>query len=86
MGRPVITTDNTGCRETVINGVNGFIIPVRDAEALANAMLRFVERPELIEPMGRESRRLVEERFDINSVNDTMLNEMGIMSNARPTG
>jgi glycosyltransferase involved in cell wall biosynthesis len=78
MARPVITTDNTGCRETVVGGVNGFIVPVRDAPALARAMLRFIEQPELIEPMGRESRRLVEERFDIDSVNDTMLNAMGI--------
>jgi glycosyltransferase involved in cell wall biosynthesis len=78
MARPVITTDNTGCRETVIDGVNGFIVPVRDVHALADAMLRFIECPELIEPMGAESRRLVEERFDIDSVNDAMLNEMGI--------
>jgi glycosyltransferase involved in cell wall biosynthesis len=79
MGRPVITTDNTGCRETVIDGVNGFLVPVRDERALAGAMLRFVEQPDLIEPMGRESRRLAEERFDVNKVNDTMLNEMGIV-------
>jgi glycosyltransferase involved in cell wall biosynthesis len=78
MGRPVITTDNTGCRETVIDGVNGFIVPVRDEQALAKAMLRFVEQPGLIEPMGRESRRLAEERFDVNKVNDTMLAEMGV--------
>lgn len=79
MGRPIITTDNTGCRETVIDGVNGFIVPVRDERALANAMLRFVENPGLIEPLGRESRRLAEERFDVNKVNDTMLNEMDIV-------
>lgn len=79
MGRPIITTDNTGCRETVIDGVNGFMVPVRDEFELAKAMLRFVENPALIEPMGRESRRLAEERFDVNKVNDKMLNEMGIV-------
>jgi glycosyltransferase involved in cell wall biosynthesis len=81
MGRPVITTDNAGCRDTVVDGVNGFIVPIRDAAALTKAMLRFIERPELIEPMGRESRRLVEERFDVEKVNDAMLDAMGI---ARP--
>jgi len=81
MARPIITTDNTGCRETVIDGVNGFMVPIRDEQALAGAMLRFIERPESIEPMGRASRRLVEQRFDIDSVNDAMLGAMGIYRN-----
>lgn len=77
MGRPVITTDNVGCRETVVDGVNGFLVPVRDPEALAAAMLRFIENPALIESMGRESRRLAEERFDVHKINAVMLEAMG---------
>lgn len=78
MGRPVITTDAPGCRETVEHGRNGFLVPVRDPRALAEAMLRFIEQPELIESMGRESRRMAEERFDVYKVNAVMLQAMGI--------
>src|SRR5690606_10386613 len=56
MGRPVITTDAPGCRETVINGRNGFLVPVRDTEALVDAMKLFIERPSLIGQMGVASR------------------------------
>lgn len=64
MARPVITTDVPGCRETVHDGVNGFLVPARDAKALAAAMLRFAEHPELVATMGRASRAMAEEKFD----------------------
>lgn len=73
MGRPVITTDAPGCRETVDEGVNGFLVPVRDVPALADAMLRFVQNPSLIESMGRESRRLAEMHFDVRKINAQLL-------------
>jgi len=78
MGRPVITTDAPGCRETVIDGINGFLVPVRDVEALAQAMERFIQKPELIEKMGKESRRIAEERFDIHKINARFLRELGL--------
>jgi glycosyltransferase involved in cell wall biosynthesis len=78
MGRAVITTDAPGCRETVDEGVNGFLVPVRDVPALANAMLRFVETPSLIEAMGLESRRLAEDRFDVNKINQRLLEILGV--------
>jgi glycosyltransferase involved in cell wall biosynthesis len=80
MSRPVITTDAPGCRDTVIEGVNGFLVPVRDSAALADAMMRFIDQPELIPRMGRESRRIAEERFDVHRINRVMLVEMGIIS------
>jgi len=58
MGRAVITTDAPGCRETVIEGVNGFLIPVKDVNTLAAAMLKFVESPELVALLGEKSREL----------------------------
>jgi len=64
MARPIITTDVPGCRETVNNGVNGFLIPARNADALAHAMLKFIVNPDLIASMGKESRRIAELRFD----------------------
>lgn len=73
MGRPVITTDVPGCRETVIDGVNGFLVPVRNPEALAEKMCLFIEKPELISQMGLESRRLAEDRFDVHKVNERLI-------------
>ena len=78
MGRPVITTDAPGCRETVEEGVNGFLVPVRDVPALAAAMLRFVQNPSLIESMGRESRRLAEMHFDVRKINARLLGILGV--------
>lgn len=82
MGRAVITTDAPGCRDTVDEGINGFLVPVRDANALAAAMLRFVENPALVASMGRESRRLAEERFDVVKINAVILDTMGIGNDA----
>jgi glycosyltransferase involved in cell wall biosynthesis len=73
MGRAVITTDAPGCRETVVEGVNGFLVPSRNALALAEKMFTFIEQPTLIEFMGRESRRLAEERFDVHKVNQRLV-------------
>lgn len=73
MGLPVITTNAPGCRETVIDGVNGFLVPVRDPAALARSMSRFVENPQLVQTMGLESRRLAEERFDVDKINARLI-------------
>jgi glycosyltransferase involved in cell wall biosynthesis len=73
MGRAVITTDAPGCRETVVEGVNGFLVPARNTLALAEKMFTFIEQPALIESMGRESRRLAEERFDVHKVNQRLI-------------
>lgn len=76
MGRPVITTDAPGCRETVVEGVNGFLVPVKNVEKLADAMKKYILNPGLMLKMGKESRRLVEEKYDVNKVNKTILGSM----------
>lgn len=73
MGRAIITTDAPGCRQTVVEGENGYLVPPKDAQALEDAMRRFVEAPELIVKMGQQSRRLAECRFDVHLVNRTIL-------------
>ncbi len=73
MGRAVITTDAPGCRETVEPERNGLLVPVRDAVALAAAMSRLADQPDLISHMGSEGRRLAERRFDVHSVNRSIL-------------
>ncbi|MCZ7675595.1 MAG: glycosyltransferase family 4 protein [Roseovarius sp.] len=78
MGRPVITTDAPGCRQTVAPGENGFLVPVRDADALAAAMERFLRDPGLIAPMGKAARQIAEARYDVRKVNAAILDAMGI--------
>jgi glycosyltransferase involved in cell wall biosynthesis len=79
MGRPVITTDVPGCRETVVDGVNGLMVSVRNPDELARAMLRFIEQPSLILQMGAESRRMTEEKFDVHKINAEILAAMEIL-------
>lgn len=78
MGRPVITTDAPGCRETVEEGRNGFLVPVRDANALADRMEDFIKNPELIARMGDESRQIAAEKYDVRKVNKVILETMGL--------
>lgn len=78
MGRAVITTDVPGCRETVEDGVNGFMIPPRDVNSLVTAMEKFVLDESLINKMGVQSRRLVEEKFDVRESNHKIITAFGI--------
>lgn len=65
LGKPIITTDQVGCRDTVEEGVNGFLVPQRQIVPLAEAMMRFVDQPALTTAMGAASRRMAEERYDV---------------------
>jgi len=78
MGRPIITTNAPGCRETVKNGINGFLAPIKSIEALVDKMIWFIENSDRIERMGLESRRIVKRKFDVLKVNSDMLNIMEI--------
>lgn len=78
IGRAVITTHAPGCRETVIDGENGFLVPVRSPSALATAMSQFLEKPGLIDSMGRRSREIAEDKYDVDKVNAQMLKFMGV--------
>ncbi len=78
-GRAIITTDTPGCRETVNDGENGFLIRPRLVEELYLAMKKFVDRPELIKKMGGCSRRLAEEKFDVHQVNHLLMQRLGLL-------
>lgn len=67
-GRAIITTDNPGCRDAVIEGETGLTVPIRDAKALATAVLKLIEQPELRVAMGAKARVFAEKEFDVNSV------------------
>ena len=79
LGRPVITTDVPGCRETVEEGVNGFLVPAKDSVALADAMEKFILNPEMIVEMGRKSREIAVKKYDVHKVNKVILEAMGLI-------
>ncbi len=68
-GRPIVTTDVPGCRETVIDGVNGLLVEVKSAESLKNALVRLINDRELRVKMGEASRELAVSRFSNAIVN-----------------
>ena len=78
MGRPVITTDAPGCRDTVEHSVNGVLVPVGDAFSLQLAMRGFLENPSCIVKMGQQSRRFAVEKYDVRKINHKILVAMGL--------
>ena len=79
MGRAIITTDAPGCRETVVDGDNGFLVEVKSVESLVEAMQKFIHHPELIEKMGNRSREIALHKYDVHQVNTHMMQEMGLI-------
>ncbi len=78
-GRPIITTDTPGCRETVIEGENGFLIPPRDSQRLLEVMTMFATEPQLAIGMGKRSRQLAVDLFDVNIINQQLLTAMNLV-------
>ena len=77
-GKAIVTTDAPGCRETVTEGKNGFLVPVKDDKALAEKMLFLYRNPGICEQMGNVSRQIAERRFDVRLVNRMILHTMKI--------
>ena len=71
--RPVITTDTAGCRETVIDGETGFLVPVGDSDAVAEKMIWFINNGDKIEAMGERSLQYCLERYEVGKVNAEMV-------------
>ncbi len=65
MGKPMVVTANGGLKETTVDGVTGFVVPVGDVQAIAQALLKLVNDPQLMARMGREARLRAEEMFNI---------------------
>lgn len=77
-GRPILTTDVPGCRETVINGENGWLVEKANVELLVEKMIWFIENPHEWQRMAEASRAMVEDKFDVNKVNKELMNIMGL--------
>jgi len=77
-GRLIVTSDAPGCRETVVAGENGFLVPVSDPPALAERLIALIDQRSEWERMGRASRRIAEERFDVHKINTLVIDLMGL--------
>ena len=73
MEKPLITTDAVGCREVVDEGVNGLLVPVKDATVLADAMIRMLKDPAMRVRMGKAGRKKMERDFDERIVLEKIL-------------
>ncbi len=82
MGRPILTTDVPGCRETVMDGKNGWLVEKANAEQLAERMIWFIENQDKWQEMGKCSHDMAYEKFDVHKVNAEILKIMGV-SNAK---
>ena len=74
IGRPTITCDANGMRSTVVDGQTGFLVSVRDAQAVADKMMYFLENPDKLEEMGKNARIFAEENFDQRKINEHICN------------
>lgn len=75
-GRPIITTLVPGCRETVIEGVNGYLVAKSDINALVEAMIKMIENKQELAEMGNESRKIAVEKFNVHQVNNDLIRLM----------
>ncbi|MYN11824.1 glycosyltransferase [Pusillimonas sp. TS35] len=84
MSRAIITTDAPGCRETVTEGDNGYLVSVKSAAELAQAMQRFLDDPTLAARMGARSLSIAREKYDVRKVNTAMLTAMQVPAAPAP--
>ena len=68
IGRPIVTTDSIGCKDVVDDGINGYLVPVRDSEILSQKLRILIEDKDLRIRMGKASREKAEREFDIKKV------------------
>ncbi|MEP2987433.1 MAG: glycosyltransferase family 4 protein [Parasphingorhabdus sp.] len=78
MGRAVIATDVPGCRETVVHGETGFLVPVKNPDALATAMLKLADDPDLRSRMGAAARKFCNAKYEVGKVNNALINHLGL--------
>jgi colanic acid/amylovoran biosynthesis glycosyltransferase len=73
MGLPVLSTLHNGIPDGVLDGKSGFLVPEKDAGALAEKLTYLIENPEIVPKMGQAGRKFVEERYDVNKLNDRLV-------------
>ncbi len=79
MGRPSITCDTNGTRDTVIDGYNGFLIEKKDVKAMAEKCIYAIEHFDEMVIMGQNARKFAEENFDCNKINEKIVKSIGLI-------
>ncbi|MBN2851114.1 MAG: glycosyltransferase family 4 protein [Clostridia bacterium] len=79
IGRSIITSDAPGCRETVTDGYNGFLVHVKDIDGLVKKMKTLIEDSSLNKVMADRSLKLAREKYDVNLVNQSIMETMGLI-------
>ena len=85
MGLPCVATDVPGCREAVVDGVNGLLVPARDSVALASAIDRLLANPDLRQRFGQASRQMAVDHFSTEMVNEQTLELYSQMQAKNPS-
>jgi glycosyltransferase involved in cell wall biosynthesis len=80
-GRAIVTTDAPGCRDVVVQGRNGLLVPIRDAVSLADAMYELLKDRNRLASMGFESRKIAEARFGLEKIVAMHLNIYNLLTN-----
>lgn len=78
MGRSVITTDVPGCRETVVDGLNGFLVPVMEVELLAEKIIWMINNQKQVSEMAQESLKICRDKYDVRKVNEKVLTAINL--------
>lgn len=73
VGRAIITTDNIGCRDSIEDGYNGFIVKLHDIKSYVQKVNFLIDNPDKAEEMGQNSRELAERRFDSRKINQQII-------------
>lgn len=79
MGRSIITSDAPGCRETVIDGINGYLVKVKDVNGLVSIMKYLAANSAINQSMGNESLRIAKEKYDVKIVNQVIMQTMELI-------
>lgn len=77
-GRAIITTDAPGCRETVTDGLNGYLVETHSVNAVAEKMKNFIINPTFVSEMGYRGRKIAEEKYDVKKVNSDIIKIMNL--------
>ena len=75
-GKPLIVSDSVGCREIVVEGENGYLVPIKDSKLLADRINRLANNKALREAFGQKSRLMCEKELDVNFVNEQVISEL----------
>ena len=82
MALPVVTTDAVGCRDSIIPGQTGFLVPVRQSVELVDAIGRLIDDPALCRRMGEAGREFMRERFEVSKLIDSIVSDLATLAEA----